>query len=326
MTGNGPYDPYRQQPPPAGQGYPPQHGGAYGDQYGDQYGGQPGQYGGQPGYGQPGHGQPGYGQSVPPPPPPPSPQGGQGGYGGQGGPPPSGPGGPAGSGEPNYGPLSLPDETSLYIYGAPPEEYTSVTPAVQPQEPRYQPPQYSAPPRFLRWQEVLSGLTLRPLRTMDEVRDQAVWWPALLISALGGALAVLANDASRKEIVNSTLSTSVPALGMVIVMVPAFCALLGLVSHALATQFGGNGSPTPFITLSMIVVWIADAPRLLVSLFAPDKNPIVTGIGLASFALTAWLLTMLMMRVHELAWPKALGCVAVELIALLLVLKLPLAS
>ncbi|WP_406297751.1 YIP1 family protein [Embleya sp. NBC_00888] len=225
----------------------------------------------------------------------------------------------------------MPDETSLYIYGAPPEEYTTVTPAVSPrqQQPYQQPPpqQFSGPPpRRLHWKEVLSGLTLRPLRTMDAVRDQAVWWPALIMSALGGALAVFANDASRKEIVDSTLATSVPALGMVIVIVPVFCALLGLVSHALATQFGGNGSPTPFITLSMILVWIADAPRLVVAMFAPDDNAIVAAIGIASFALTAWLLTMLMTRVHELPWPRALGCVAVELIALLLVLKLPLAS
>ncbi|MEU0940507.1 Yip1 family protein [Embleya sp. NPDC005971] len=322
MTGNGPYDPYRQQPPPAGQGYPPQHGGANGDPYGGQqghYGGQQGYgqqgYGGQQGHdGQPGYGQQGYGQQIPPPPPPSSPQGGQGG----------------GSGDPNYGPLSLPDETSLYIYGAPPEEYTTVTPAVSPrQQQQYpQPPQQFSgpPPRHLHWKEVLSGFALRPLRTMDAVRDQAVWWPALIMSALGGALAVFANDASRKELVDSTMSTSVPALGMVVVMVPAFCALLGLVSHALATQFGGNGSPTPFITLSMILVWIADAPRLVVALFAPDDNPIVAGIGIASFALTAWLLTMLMTRVHELPWPRALGCVAVELIALLLVLKLPLTS
>ncbi|MYW01483.1 Yip1 family protein [Streptomyces sp. SID3343] len=319
MTGNGPYDPYRQQPPPAGQGYPPQQGGAYGNQYG-----------GQPGYGQPVPPPPshGYGQQVPPPPPqgygqqgPPPPQGGQGGSGG--------PGGSGGSGgDQSYGPLSLPDETSIYVYGAPPEEYTSVTPAVPPQPYRQQaPPQYNAPPpRYLHWKEILSGLVVRPLRTMDEVRDQAAWWPALIMSAIGGVLALLANDASRKEIVDSTLGTSVPALGMVIVMVPAFCALLGLVSHALATQFGGNGSPMPFITLSMLVVWIADAPRLLVAMFAPDDNPIVAGIGIASFVLTAWLLTALMIRVHELPWPRALGCVAVELIALLLVLKLPLTS
>jgi hypothetical protein len=249
--------------------------------------------------------------------PPPAPQGGGGGAGGSGG------------GQ-NYGPLSLPDETSIYVYGAPPEEYTSVAPSVAPQQPYRQqapPPQYNAPPpRYLHWKEVLSGFVMRPLRTMDEVRDQAVWWPALIMSAIGGMLALLANDASRKEIVDSTLSTTVPALGIVIVMVPAFCALLGLVSHALATQFGGNGSPMPFVTLSMIVVWIADAPRLLVAMFAPDDNPIVAGIGIASFALTAWLLTALMMRVHELPWPRALGCVAVELIALLLVLKLPLTA
>jgi len=322
VTGNGPYDPYRQQPPPAGQGYPPQHGGAHGDQ----------QYGGQYGYG----------QSVPPPPS----QGGQGGYGGQGGQggyggqgghggPPAPGGANGGRGDQDYGPLSLPDETSIYIYGTPPEEYTAVHPAAaappnrsRPQQPHYpQPPQYSGPPpRALHWKEVLSGLVLRPLRTMDHVRDQAVWWPALLMSALGGVLAILANDTSRKELFDSTVSTSVPAVLMVAVAVPAFCALLGVVSHALATQFGGNGSPAPFVTLSMIVVWIADAPRLAVALFAPDDNPIVAGVGIASFALTAWLLTALMMRVHELPWPRALGCVAVELVALLLVLKLPLTS
>lgn len=203
-------------------------------------------------------------------------------------------------------------------------------PSVAPQHQQHypQPPQQFSgpPPRYLHWKEALSGLVLRPLRTMHDVRDQALWWPALILSALGGVLAVLANDSSRKELVDSTLSTSVPALGMVVLVVPAFCALLGLVSHALATQFGGNGAPGPFITLSMMVVWITDAPRLAVALFAPDDNAIVTGIGVASFALTAWMLTVLMMRVHELPWPRALGCVAVELVALLLVLKLPLMS
>ncbi|NUU23572.1 MAG: hypothetical protein HOV68_19015 [Streptomycetaceae bacterium] len=266
------------------------------------------------------------------------------------------------------GPLSLPDETSIYVYGETPDGYTQVAPAVPPPEPRrrsttyrggqphdagqqgyagqgYQrqgyagqgyagqgypaqqyPTHQPAPARPLRWQEVLGGLVGRPHATLDRARDQAFWWPALVLSAVCGVLAMVANDAAREQVVTSTLSTSVPAMLITAVVVPAFCVVLGWVSHSLARSLGGNGEAGPFITLLALVTWIADAPRLVVSLFANDDSSGLVALGLASFALTAWLVVQVAMRVHELAWHKALGSVSVQLIALLLVLKLPLAE
>lgn len=318
-------DPYRQQP---GDGAPyggPQHGGQQygGPQHsGPQQGGPP--HGGQQGYGaQPG----GY----------PGGQGGQSGQGGQGG--QGGQQGSQGDGAYPGGPLSLPDETSLYIYGQVPDGYTQVTPQVgqpgggqsstvyrggQPYQPA--PPVYAPPARRLTWQEVLQGLISRPMATLDAARDQAFWWSALAIAAIGGMLAMVANDKARDQVLTSTLSTSVPALLMTALLVPAFCAVLGWVSNMLAQTFGGNGEAGPFITLAMLVTWLTDAPRLVVALFARDGSPLVVGVGLLSFVLTAWLLAATARSVHELPWPRAFGAVSVQLIALLLVLKLPIAG
>ncbi|HSA50678.1 MAG TPA: Yip1 family protein [Yinghuangia sp.] len=231
------------------------------------------------------------------------------------------------------GPLALPDETSIYVYGEMPAGYTQVTPAVPPPTPRrsernqgypgqpYAPP--AAPARPLIWQEVLSGLATRPLSTLDRARDQAFWWPALIVSAICGVLAMIANDTARDQILTSTLSTSVPAVLISAVLVPAFLLVLGWVSTILARSLGGNGDAGPFITLAALTTWLADAPRLVVSLFANDENTALFALGLASLALTAWLLTAVAMRVHELPWPRALGAVSVQLIALLVALKLP---
>ncbi|WTW96355.1 YIP1 family protein [Streptomycetaceae bacterium NBC_01309] len=245
------------------------------------------------------------------------------------------------------GPLSLPDETSIYIYGEAPDGYTQVAPAVPPTAPRsaqstvyrngqpYDPNSAAAyapyaapppPPRPLTWQELFGGLLTRPLSTLERARDQAFWWPALIVSAVCGVLAMVANDKARDEVVTSTLSTSVPAMLITAVVVPGFMVVLGWVSTMLAQMLGGNGDAGPLITLAAVVAWFTDAPRLAVSLFASDDNSAVMVVGVVSFALTAWLLTAVAMRVHELAWPRALGAVSVQLIALLLVLKLPLTS
>ncbi|UGQ15114.1 YIP1 family protein [Yinghuangia sp. ASG 101] len=232
------------------------------------------------------------------------------------------------------GPLALPDETSIYVYGGTPDGYTQVTPAVPEPAPRRraadagrgypgQPYTPVATARPLVWQEVLSGLATRPLATLERARDQAFWWPALIVSAICGVLAMIANDTARDQVLSTTLSTSVPAILLSAVLVPAFCVVLGWVSTMLARSLGGNGDAGPFITLAALVTWLADAPRLLVSLFAHDDNSALFTLGLATFALTAWLLTAAAMRVHELPWPRALGAVSVQLIALLVSLKLP---
>ncbi|MDI2130817.1 Yip1 family protein [Yinghuangia seranimata] len=230
------------------------------------------------------------------------------------------------------GPLALPDETSIYVYGQTPDGYTRVTPAVPPPTPRSagtvyragQPYGATAPERPLVWQELFSGLIARPLATLERARDQAFWWPALIVSALCGVLALVANDSARKDVVTSTLSTSVPALLITAVLVPAFLVVLGWVTNMLAATFGGNGEAGPLITLSMLVVWLADLPRLAIALFTADGNKAVVALGVATWAVTVWLLTALVERVHELPWPKALGAVSVQAIGVLLVLKLPL--
>jgi hypothetical protein len=296
VTGNAqnPYDGqppygYGQQPPHPPQGQPPQ---------------------GRPGQQRP-QGQQPYGGQVPPPPPSPPAQGGA--YPG--------------------GPLSLPDETSIYVYGEVPDGFTSVMPAAQPPRGRQQQGAYPDQPqhaptysRPLHWQDLLTSLLTRPLSTMERVRDHKYWLVALIVSAVGGLLALFANDTTRHEILNATLGASIPAIAITLVLVPAFCVVLGWVSHMLALQFGGDGPAQPYITLAMILTWMADLPRVVVALFVPDDNAIVVGVGLASFVLTGWLLTMLMERTHDMPWPKALGCVSVQLLALLLVLKLPLGA
>lgn len=231
------------------------------------------------------------------------------------------------------GPLALPDETSIYVYGETPDGYTRVTPAVPEPAPRrraadqgYPGQPYApaaAPARPLVWQEVLSGLATRPLATLDRARDQAFWWPAVIVSAICGVLAMIANDTARDQVLSTTLSTSIPAILISAALVPVFCVVLGWVSTMLARSLGGNGDAGPFITLAALVTWLTDAPRLVVSLFAQDDNTGLFTLGLATFALTAWLLTAVAMRVHELPWPRALGAVSVQLIALLVSLKLP---
>jgi hypothetical protein len=237
--------------------------------------------------------------------------------------------------------LGLPDETSIYVYGDVPDGFTQLSPQVPASGPGgsspgtvYRagqpydsaPPVYAPPARRLIWQDVLRGLVTRPTATLDAARDQAFWWSALAISAICGVLAMVANDAARDQVVTSTLSTSVPAVLITALLVPAFCAVLGWVSNMLAQTFGGNGEAGPFITLAMLVTWVTDAPRLVIALFAPDDSPVVLGVGLLTFAATAWLLAATARSVHELTWGRAFGAVSVQLIGLLLVLKLPIAG
>lgn len=246
----------------------------------------------------------------------------------------------AGSGAPGLfpaGPLSLPDETSIYVYGEAPDGYTQVAPAVTPPTPRRrepaagtvyrngQPYDPNVPQlqRQLSWQEMFGGLLTRPLAAIERGRDQAFWWPAFVVAAICGVLAMVANDKARDEVVTSTLSTSLPALLVAAVAVPGFCFVLGWVSHILARSLGGNGEAGPFITLATLITWLADVPRLIVSLFADDGGVGLVALGVVTLGLTAWLLTVVAMRVHELAWPRALGAVVVQLIALAVALKLP---
>ncbi|WP_441251335.1 Yip1 family protein [Kitasatospora sp. McL0602] len=175
----------------------------------------------------------------------------------------------------------------------------------------------------LPWKALLTGIYREPARTFDLTRDHQVWLPALVVSLLYGALAVLGIGLTQSEVVNSTFATAVwSILGAAVVFTLAG-AMLGAVTYGLARQFGGDGPWQSTIGLAVLIGWMTDAPRLLLALFLPAGNTVVQALGWATWLFCAVLLTMMVKRVHDLPWGKAAGAAAVQLLALLVLIKLP---
>lgn len=154
------------------------------------------------------------------------------------------------------------------------------------------------------------------------MRDYAVWGPALTVTFLYGLLAVFGLDDARKDVINATLSKAVP---IVLSAGAAFviCGLLlGAVTHTLARQLGGDGSWQPTVGLSMLVMSLTDAPRLIFAVFLGGDNGLVQVLGWATWVAAGALFTSLISKSHDLPWPKALGASAIQLIALLSIIKL----
>lgn len=314
---NPPYGQQRAQAPQGdpSYGYPqapqrPSHGGqAYG-------GGQP--YGGRSGHGGPGgpgatpsgwpqahggnHGEPEY-------------FGDGGGHGYQGG----GRGGPG----PGHGPGPGPN----------PDPYAANNPghtqAFSVDDPYHQGDTYraghapSAPagPR-LHWKELLKGIVTSPNQTFLVMRDYAVWAPALIVTFVYGLLAVLGFDQAREDAIGATLNNAVPIfLTTAIAMVVSFF-ILGVVTHTLARQLGGDGAWQPTAGLSMLIMCITDAPRLVVAMFMGGDAPFVQILGWVTWVAAGALLTLMVSKSHDLPWPKALGASAIQLIAILSLIKL----
>ncbi|KES06303.1 membrane protein [Streptomyces toyocaensis] len=287
--------------------------------------------------------QPPYGQQTPPGPsygypqaPQPYPQ--QPSHGSGGGPWPhangghpghGGHGGQGRHGEPEY----FGDGT--HPHGAPHDPYAANNPGHTQafsinDDPYHQGETYragSAPPPGpvgprLHWKDLLKGIVLAPAQTFLRMRDYTVWGPALVVTFLYGLLAVFGFDGAREDAINATLSNAVPIVLTTAVAMVFSAFVLGVVTHTLARQLGGDGAWQPTVGLSMLIMSLTDAPRLVFAMFAGGDATFVQLLGWATWVAAGTLLTVMVRRSHDLPWPKALGASAIQLIALLSIVKL----
>lgn len=182
----------------------------------------------------------------------------------------------------------------------------------------------SAPPAGprLRWKELLRGIVTAPDRTFLQMRDYPVWVPALVITFLYGLIAVFGFDDTREDTINAPLNNAIPIVLTTGVAMVLSAFILGVVTHTLARQLGGDGAWQPTVGFSMLIMSITDAPRLVVAMFAGGDAPLVQILGWATWVAAGVLLTIMVRRSHDLPWPKALGASAIQLIALLSIVKL----
>ncbi|MFI8963440.1 Yip1 family protein [Streptomyces sp. NPDC053493] len=174
----------------------------------------------------------------------------------------------------------------------------------------------------LPWKGLLSGIVLRPADTFLRMRDHAVWGPALIVTFLYGLLAIFGFDQAREEAINATLSAVVPYVLLTGLGFVVGGLILGAVTHTLARQLGGDGSWQPTVGLSMLIMSITDAPRLVFALFLGGENGLVQVVGWLTWLAAGALFTTMVSRSHDLPWPKALGASAIQLVALLSLIKL----
>ncbi|MHC3471634.1 Yip1 family protein [Streptomyces sp. 7R007] len=294
----------RPQQPPYGRQAPqgPSYGGGYPPPPQQPYGN-----GGQGGAGWPQAGNGGYGNG-----------GGNGGYGNQGEPEYFGDGGAyAPQGAPDPYAANNPGHTQAFSFGEDP--YT--------QGQTYQagstPPAPSGPigPR-LHWKDLLRGIVLSPNQTFLQMRDYTMWGPAFIVTFLYGLLAVFGFDGARSDAINATLSNAVPIVLTTAVAMALSAFILGVVTHTLARQLGGDGAWQPTVGLSMLIMSLTDAPRLVFAMFFGGDATFVQALGWATWVAAGALLTLMISRSHDLPWPKALGASAIQLIALLSIVKL----
>lgn len=232
--------------------------------------------------------------------------------------PHGGPGAPAGQGPgPGSYPGDAPGYTQAFAIGEDPYPYN--------QGATYQAgaAQAAAPtgPR-LPWKELLRGIVTRPGATFLQMRDYPVWGPALTVTFLYGLLAVFGLDDARKDVINATLTKAIPIVLSAGVAFVICGLILGAVTHTLARQLGGDGAWQPTVGLSMLVMTLTDAPRLLFAMFLGGDNMFVQVLGWATWVAAGALFTALVSKSHDLPWPKALGASAIQLIALLSIIKL----
>ncbi|MFH9292325.1 Yip1 family protein [Streptomyces sp. NPDC017520] len=174
----------------------------------------------------------------------------------------------------------------------------------------------------LRWKELLTGIVARPGPTFWQMRDYPVWGPALVVTFVYGLLALFGFDQAREEAINATISTVIPYVLFAGVGFVIGGLVLGAVTHTLARQLGGTGSWQPTVGLSMLIMSMTDAPRLLFALFLGGENSLVQIVGWVTWLAAGALFTSMVSKSHDLPWPKALGASAIQLIALLSIIKL----
>ncbi|WLW53405.1 Yip1 family protein [Streptomyces sp. YU58] len=174
----------------------------------------------------------------------------------------------------------------------------------------------------LHWKQLLRGIFLSPNQTFLQMRDYTMWGPALVVSFLYGLLAVFGFDGAREDAINATLSNAVPIVLVTAVAMVLSSFVLGVVTHSLARQLGGDGAWQPTVGLSMLIMSLTDAPRLVFAMFLGGDAPFVQILGWATWVVAGALLTLMVSKSHDLPWPKALGASAIQLIALLSIVKL----
>ncbi|MFJ8108914.1 YIP1 family protein [Streptomyces sp. NPDC096132] len=174
----------------------------------------------------------------------------------------------------------------------------------------------------LHWKELLRGIVVAPNQTFLQMRDYTMWGPALVVTFLYGLLAVFGFDDTRSDAINATLSNAIPIVLTTAVAMVVSAFILGVVTHTLARQLGGNGAWQPTVGLSMLITSLTDAPRLVVAMFFGGDASFVQLLGWATWVAAGALLTLMVSRSHDLPWPKALGASAIQLIALLSIVKL----
>ncbi|GAA3756435.1 Yip1 family protein [Streptomyces tremellae] len=174
----------------------------------------------------------------------------------------------------------------------------------------------------LPWRELLAGIVLRPAQTFLQMRDYPVWGPALVVTLIYGMLALFGFDDARDDVIGSTLSTAVPYVLITGVAFVIGGLILGAVTHTLARQLGGDGSWQPTVGLSMLIMSLTDAPRLVFAAFLGGDNGFVQVLGWLTWLAAGFLMTSMVRKSHDLPWPKALGASAIELLALLSLVKL----
>ncbi|OIK01847.1 hypothetical protein BIV24_00050 [Streptomyces colonosanans] len=188
----------------------------------------------------------------------------------------------------------------------------------------YRAGQAAAPPIGppLHWKDLLRGIVMSPNHTFLRMRDYTMWAPALIVTFLYGLLAVFGFDRARQDAINATLSNAIPIVLTTAVAMAISSFILGVVTHTLARQLGGDGAWQPTVGLSMLIMSITDAPRLFVAMFFGGDASFVQILGWATWLAAGALLTQMVSKSHDLPWPKALGASAIQLIAILSIIKL----
>jgi hypothetical protein len=174
----------------------------------------------------------------------------------------------------------------------------------------------------LHWKDLLAGIVLRPNDTFWRMRDHTVWGPALLVTFVYGLLALFGLDEAREDVINATAVNALQYVLGTAVAVVLMGFVLGAVTHTLARQFGGDGMWAPTVGLSMLILSLTDAPRLLLALFLGGDATLVQVVGWVTWLAAGALFASMVSRSHDLPWPRALGASAIELIALLALIKL----
>ena len=175
----------------------------------------------------------------------------------------------------------------------------------------------------LAWKPLLLGIFRHPQRTFAQMRVHQVWAPALIVSAVYGLLAVFSVGDTRNQVLNDSFSISLTIALSSAVGVVLAGLMFGGVTHVLARRLGGDGAWAPTVGLAMIITWATDVPRLLFSFFLPAANSFVQLLGWITWLACAGLLTSMVRQLHDLPWGKAAGAAAIQLIALLILIKLP---